>query len=50
MPEPQFSKYSAVVFAVSHKAFESLVFEKSEGLIVYDVKGVLPKHKVDARL
>jgi UDP-N-acetyl-D-galactosamine dehydrogenase len=50
MPQPQFNKYAAVVFAVSHKAFEDLVFEKSEGLIVYDVKGVLPKHKVDARL
>ncbi len=50
MPEPKFSKYSAVFFAVSHKAIENLIFEKSEGLIVYDVKGVIPKHKVDARL
>lgn len=46
------SKYDAVIYAVSHKSFESLdvkSFIKSNG-VVYDVKGVLPREIVDSRL
>lgn len=46
------SKYDAVIYAVSHKSFESLdvkSFIKSNG-VIYDVKGVLPREIVDSRL
>ena len=45
-------KFDAVVLAVSHHEFESLDIPslKAEGGIVYDVKGVLPREWVDARL
>jgi UDP-N-acetyl-D-galactosamine dehydrogenase len=44
--------YDAVILAVAHAEFLTLdvrALLKSEG-IVYDVKGVLPKEMVDARL
>ena len=47
---PLISEYSAVVLAVAHKQFSKLKLEKSEKLVVYDVKGILPKSAVDARL
>ncbi len=46
------SKYDAVIYAVSHKSFESIdvkSFIKSNG-VIYDVKGVLPREIVDSRL
>jgi UDP-N-acetyl-D-galactosamine dehydrogenase len=44
-------KYSAAVLAVSHKEFSNLNIRDLVGNgIIYDVKGVLPKEQVDARL
>lgn len=44
--------FDAVVLAVAHKDFETLDVRKlvREGGVVYDVKGVLPRGLVDARL
>lgn len=44
--------FDAVVLAVAHKDFETLNVRKlvREGGVVYDVKGVLPRDLVDARL
>lgn len=44
--------FDAVVLAVAHKDFETLDVRKlvREGGVVYDVKGVLPRDLVDARL
>jgi len=47
---PPLEGYSAVVLAVAHKEFKTLALKKSKDLVVYDVKAVLPKDKVDARL
>jgi UDP-N-acetyl-D-galactosamine dehydrogenase len=44
------SDYSAVILAVSHKEFLPLKIHKSDNQVVYDVKGILEKSKVDARL
>lgn len=45
-------KFDAVVLGVAHRDFESLDIPalKAEDGIVYDVKGVLPREWVDARL
>jgi UDP-N-acetyl-D-glucosamine/UDP-N-acetyl-D-galactosamine dehydrogenase len=44
--------YSAIVLAVSHKEFAVLDIEalKQKNTVVFDIKGVLPKHAVDGRL
>ena len=47
---PEFEQYSAIILAVAHKAFKTLAIAKSDKQVVYDVKGVLDKDKVDARL
>ncbi len=52
--ENLYGQYDAVILAVAHSAFNELNVRKflrnpSEG-VVYDVKGVLPKEMVDARL
>lgn len=47
---PDLKGYSAVILAVAHAAFESMPIEKSDSLVVFDVKSILPIHKVDARL
>jgi len=46
------NSYSAVVLAVSHAVFKSLDIRGllSESGVVYDIKGLLPKTFVDARL
>jgi UDP-N-acetyl-D-galactosamine dehydrogenase len=45
------SDFGAAVLAVAHKEFESLSLRTLMGNgIIYDVKGVLPKDQVDARL
>lgn len=47
---PQFD-FDVVVLAVAHKEFESLNLREFIGDgIIYDVKGVLPREQVDARL
>jgi len=45
-------QYHAVILAVAHKEFESLVIDEitKSPSIVYDVKGVLNRNVVDARL
>ena len=47
---PVLADYSAIILAVSHKQFSSLAIEKSETQVVYDVKGLLDKNLIDARL
>ena len=47
---PSLEEYSAVVLAVAHKEFKAFPIQKSKNLVVYDVKAVLDKDKVDARL
>lgn len=47
---PDLDAYSAVILAVSHKEFRDLPISKSEHQVVYDVKAILPKEFVDARL
>lgn len=46
------SKYEAIVLAVSHKEFLALDIKKlkSEQGVIFDVKSLLPKDAVDARL
>ncbi|AMQ57532.1 nucleotide sugar dehydrogenase [Algoriphagus sanaruensis] len=48
--KPVLEDYSAIILAVAHKEFKSLPIQKSENQVVFDVKGVLEKDKVDARL
>lgn len=47
---PDLKGYSAIVLAVSHKEFQQLDIRKSNTQVVYDVKGLLDKEKIDARL
>jgi UDP-N-acetyl-D-galactosamine dehydrogenase len=47
---PVLEDYSAVVLAVSHKDFLALDIRSSAKQVVYDVKAILPKEVVDARL
>jgi UDP-N-acetyl-D-galactosamine dehydrogenase len=47
---PQINDYAAVVLAVAHSCFSELDLIKSSNLVVYDVKGMLQKEAVDARL
>lgn len=49
---PDITNFDAVVLAVAHKEFETLEIDKvcNEKKVVYDVKGVLPRNLVDARL
>jgi UDP-N-acetyl-D-galactosamine dehydrogenase len=42
--------YAAIILAVAHQEFKQLHFVKSEKQVIFDIKGVLPKEKVDARL
>ena len=46
------SLYNAVILAVAHKEFNSFDFrrQKENGAVIYDVKGVLDRNLVDARL
>jgi UDP-N-acetyl-D-galactosamine dehydrogenase len=44
------SHYSAVILAVAHKDFLSLNISKNNNLVLFDVKGILPKSSVDGRL
>lgn len=49
---PDVEDYDAVVLAVAHKQFEALDLSKlcKNKRVIYDVKGVLPRELVDARL
>jgi UDP-N-acetyl-D-galactosamine dehydrogenase len=48
--KPVLEDYSAVILAVGHKEFKSWDLQKSDQQVLYDVKGILPKEFVDARL
>ena len=48
--QPNNSQYSAVILAVAHKKFNYLDLKTSGDRVIYDVKGVLDKAVVDARL
>lgn len=45
-----FEKYSGIILAVAHNEFTKLDIEKNQNSVIYDLKGVLNKDKVDARL
>lgn len=47
---PQLDEYSAVILAVAHNEFAQLNIAKTPQRVVYDVKAILPKEAVDARL
>ena len=44
--------YEAIVLAVAHNEFQKIDIKahKDSGAIIFDVKGILPKEMVDARL
>jgi UDP-N-acetyl-D-galactosamine dehydrogenase len=44
------SDYQAVLLAVPHETFSTLDIKTSRQCVVYDLKGVLPRKKVDKRL
>jgi UDP-N-acetyl-D-galactosamine dehydrogenase len=44
------SHYSAIILAVAHKDFLRLNISKNNNLVLFDVKGILPKSFVDGRL
>jgi UDP-N-acetyl-D-galactosamine dehydrogenase len=48
--EPDLSTYSAVILAVAHEKFKTFDLKTSKNIVVFDVKGVLPKGNADARL
>jgi len=52
---PEKGAYDAIVLAVAHRQFGELGYEGIRpfgrpNVVVYDIKGVLPKDKVDGRL
>jgi UDP-N-acetyl-D-galactosamine dehydrogenase len=47
---PDISQYAAVILAVAHEKFKDLKLKTSDAQVVFDVKGVLTKDAVDARL
>ncbi len=48
--KPMLEDYSAVILAVGHKEFKTWDIKKSDQQVVFDVKSVLRKDLVDARL
>lgn len=49
---PESEKYDAVILAVAHNDFASVDFKSliNEDGVIYDVKGILPREIIDARL
>ena len=49
---PEGNGYSAIILAVAHNEFKeiNMTTHKENGTIIYDVKGILPREVVDARL
>ncbi|TFV97207.1 nucleotide sugar dehydrogenase [Algoriphagus kandeliae] len=47
---PVLESYSAIILAVAHREFKNLKIAKSPQQVVFDVKGILDKKYVDARL
>jgi UDP-N-acetyl-D-galactosamine dehydrogenase len=48
--KPVLKDYAAIILAVAHQEFKSWPIQKSANQVVFDVKSVLEKEKVDARL
>ncbi|MDO8965709.1 nucleotide sugar dehydrogenase [Algoriphagus sp.] len=48
--KPNLEDYSAIILAVAHQEFQSWPIQKSGNQVVFDVKSVLEKDNVDARL
>ena len=48
--QPEMSQYSAIILAVAHQKFSKIDIQSTKNSVVYDVKGILPKQNVDARL
>jgi UDP-N-acetyl-D-galactosamine dehydrogenase len=48
--QPDLLTYAAIILAVSHDEFKSMNICKSNSLVVFDVKGMLPHDCVDGRL
>jgi UDP-N-acetyl-D-galactosamine dehydrogenase len=42
--------YSAIILAVAHKEFKEWNLVKSQNQVIFDVKSILPRESVDARL
>ncbi|MFN3951087.1 MAG: nucleotide sugar dehydrogenase [Thermaurantimonas sp.] len=47
---PDLTQYAAIILAVAHDSFKNLKLCKSSTQVIFDVKSVLPKECVDARL
>ncbi len=49
---PDYNGYGAIILAVAHNEFQKIdmIAHKSTGTIIFDVKGILSKEIVDARL
>lgn len=45
-------KYDAIILAVAHKQFQDFNFDsfKKDKVVIYDVKGILPRNIIDGRL
>jgi len=50
MDTPDFTKYSAIVLAVTHDKYKSLDLSKLENTVVYDIKSTLDNSISDGRL
>ncbi len=50
--EIDFNSYSGIVLAVAHEKFRGMDYPnmRSNGIVIYDVKGFLPKEVIDNRL
>lgn len=48
--QPDLDSYQAIILAVNHQKFSDLPIQTSESRVVFDVKSMLPKTSVDARL
>jgi UDP-N-acetyl-D-galactosamine dehydrogenase len=48
--QQKMDQYSAIILAVAHQEYKNWGLSKSKKQVLFDVKGVLPKEKVDARL
>jgi UDP-N-acetyl-D-galactosamine dehydrogenase len=47
---PDLTSYQAIILAVNHQKFSELSIQTDESRVVFDVKSMLPKTSVDARL
>jgi UDP-N-acetyl-D-galactosamine dehydrogenase len=47
---PRIDWYNAIVLAVAHHEFQNIVLPSEKDFVIYDVKGMLDRRLVDARL